>query len=134
MNPQTSRLLAGALLAVAAFAALPPYTGPVFGFVVVTSAAVEFLDHVVPALVVGAVAVPALLSGRLTMTTAIASVLAGTWVTATHAPLLLQARRGGIDTASALWHSVPGIVLLLLAVAVAGAVRSAERRPEREPS
>lgn len=122
-----ARLLAAGLVLLAVVAGLAPYTGPLFGFVLLTRPLVEVVDHVVPAGAVVAVAGYGIASARLPLWAALVAVLAGFWMTATHVPLLAQAADGGIDLPTALWHSVPGIVLLLAAAGAAAVAWAGER-------
>ena len=43
-------------------------------------------------------------------------VLAGLWMTATHLPLIVQARNGEAPWGASLYHSIPGFVVLLFGV------------------
>lgn len=79
----------------------------------------EVVDHVVPAAIVIAVALVALARAAIPLAAALATVLAGVWMTGTHAPLVLQTARGGADLAASLWHSLPGFLVLLLGAAAA---------------
>ncbi|MDP8930919.1 MAG: hypothetical protein M3O70_20695, partial [Actinomycetota bacterium] len=94
-----------------------PYLGPIFGLVVTTRPIVEVVDHVLPGLVVLGIALLIILTGRLPLPAALLAVLASLWMAGTHIPLLLQARTGGVQLASALWHAAPGILLFALTVA-----------------
>ncbi|HEX2027510.1 MAG TPA: hypothetical protein VHF25_05870 [Nitriliruptorales bacterium] len=98
---------------------LAPYAGPPLGFVVVTRPVVEVVDHVLPGIVLLGVATFALVTGRLPLPLSLLAVLAGLWMAGTHVPLLAQAARGGVEVAAALWHSLPGLLLLVVAVGAA---------------
>ncbi len=111
-----ARVLAAAGLLVGAWAALPPYTGPALN----TVARVEFADHVVPSIVVVAISTLALVVGRrarsepLLFSAGLGVVLAGFWMTVTHVPLVVQATRGEAPWGATLYHSAPGLALLVV--------------------
>ncbi len=117
---------AGAGVLVGAWAFLPPYTGPALN----TAARVEFADHVVPGIVVVAISILALFAGSrgdaepLLFGAGLGVVLAGFWMTATHFPLVVQATRGEAPWGATVYHSLPGLAVLLLGVAWAVAYRS----------
>lgn len=100
-------------LVVAAWAVLPRYAGPALD----TSDRVEVADHVVPGVVV-AVASVAVLAGRWRRGTGpvfgagLVVVLAGSWMTATHGPLLAQAARDEVGWGAAAFHTAPGLAVL----------------------
>lgn len=83
----------------------------------------EFADHVVPgALMIGlslAMAMRAR-SGTATAGTSFpliagfGIVLAGIWMTATHLPLVRDARDDIVDGGVAAWHTIPGLVVLVV--------------------
>ncbi|MDP8932265.1 MAG: hypothetical protein M3O70_27825 [Actinomycetota bacterium] len=113
------RRLGGLGLAFGVWALLPPYTGP--GLAV--AARVEFADHVVPGMLVIAIAIATLwLSLRraypasFVFAAGLVVILAGFWMAATHAPLLLQATRGEAPWDATVHHSLPGLVILVLGV------------------
>ncbi len=120
------RLLAGAGLLVAAWALLPPYTGPALN----TAARAEFADHVVPGIAVVVISTLALFAGSrgdadpLMFAAGLGVVLAGFWMTATHFPLVVQATRGEAPWGATLYHSLPGLAVLVLGVAWAVTYRS----------
>lgn len=109
-------MLAGLGLLVGCWAVLPPYTGPALN----TSDQVEFVDHVVPAIVIIAISVLAFLFGRRPNATSVlfpaglGIFLAGFWMTATHAPLVLQATRDQAPWDATIYHSLPGLAVLAL--------------------
>ena len=111
-------MLAGLGFLTGAWALIPPYTGPPLN----TAARVEFVDHVVPGIVVIAISALAFLfAGRAAAATALfpaglAIFLAGFWMSATHAPLVLQAIRQEAPWGATIYHSVPGIAVLGLGV------------------
>jgi hypothetical protein len=45
-------------------------------------------------------------------------VLSGFWMTATHVPLVLQAQREDLSFGAPIWHTAPGVCLLLLGAAL----------------
>lgn len=119
MSPVWWRRVAVTLLLFAGWGTVAPYAGLPLGLVVEAPPVVEVVDHVVPGLVLLAVGTFALAAGRLPIEAALVAVLAGLWMTATHVPLLLQVGSGAVDLASALWHSLPGILVLTIASAAA---------------
>lgn len=110
------RNLAVAGLVVGAWAVVPPYVGPALA----TASRVEFADHVVPAIVIVAIAGFALWSSSrrcdptLMFLGGLSILLAGFWMTATHVPLVLQARRGGAPWGATVYHSLPGLAVLVV--------------------
>ncbi len=106
-------------LVIAAWAVLPPYSGPTIN----TSTRVEVADHVVPAILLVAVSVwgflrvrgaPAPPDGSGMLVAGFGVLLAGLWMTATHVPLVAQARRDEVSWAAANYHTLPGLVVLAL--------------------
>ncbi len=83
-----------------------------------TASRVEFADHVVPAIVIVAIAGFALWSSSrrvdptLVFLGGLSILLAGFWMTATHVPLVLQARRGDAPWGATVYHSLPGLAVL----------------------
>ncbi|MFN2389812.1 MAG: hypothetical protein ABR575_09450 [Actinomycetota bacterium] len=126
-SPRPAAVGAGAaLLLLGLWSVAAPYAGRALGFEVNTRPSVEVVDHVVPGIVVIAIAVGVLLTGGLALAAALAAVLAGFWMTATHVPLLVQANEGGVAMSTALWHTVPGVASLVVAgVLAVGAWRRA---------
>ncbi len=119
-------MLAGLGLVVGCWALLPPYTGPALN----TAARVEFVDHVVPAIVIITISVLAYLFGRRPAATSVlfpaglGISLAGFWMTATHAPLVLQATRDQAPWGATIYHSAPGLAVLALGAAWAFTFRT----------
>lgn len=112
-------MLAGLGLLVGAWALIPPYTGPALN----TAERVEFVDHVVPGIVVIAISALAFLfasraaaAGAL-FPAGLGIFLAGFWMSATHAPLVLQAIRDQAPWGATIYHSVPGLAVLALGAA-----------------
>lgn len=121
-----ARGLAGAGVVVGAWALLPPYTGPALN----TAARVEFADHVVPGIVVVAISILTLLTGRrgrgdqLLFAAGLGVILAGFWMTATDLPLVMQAARAEAPWSATVYHSLPGLAVLVLGVTWALRYRS----------
>ena len=119
-------MLAGLGLLVGAWALIPPYTGPALN----TAEQVEFVDHVVPGIVVIAISALAFLfSARAAVAGALfpaglGILLAGFWMSATHAPLVLQAIRDQAPWDATIYHSVPGLAVLALGTAWAVTYRT----------
>lgn len=125
------RVLAGALILLGVWAAVAPYLGPSLGFMVQTESRIEFATHIVPGAPLLAVAVFALVTGRLPLPAALLGALCGFWMTGTHLPLLGQAAQGGVSWGSAVWHSTPGLAVFVLTAAAATYVWLEERDLER---
>jgi hypothetical protein len=97
---------------------LPAYSGPTLR----VARRVEVADHVVPGLVVLAVAGVALVLSRrragpamlVMLGAGLTVLLAGFWMTATHVPLLRDAARDQAPVDAALYHSAPGLAVLAL--------------------
>ena len=112
-------------LAVGVWALLPKFSGPVLN----TSDRVEIADHVVPGIVILAVSAAAVLvarrrsgsSGTPLFVIGLVVALAGLWMTATHVPLVAQASRDEVPWDGAVYHSLPGLAVLLLGLAWAAA-------------
>lgn len=124
-SPAAARILPGAGVVAGAWALLPPYTGPTLN----TAARVEFADHVVPGIVVVAISMLALFVGRrggnqLLLAAGLGVVLAGFWMTATHLPLVVQATRGEAPWGATVYHSLPGLAVLVAGVAWAASYYS----------
>lgn len=118
-------MFAGAGVLVGAWALLPPYIGPGLN----TLDRVEFADHVVPGVAVLVVSLAAMaLARRGADSTRFAAglgvVLAGFWMTATHAPLVLQGVRGQAPWGATIYHTLPGLAVLALGIAWAATYRS----------
>ncbi|MGH9157565.1 MAG: hypothetical protein ACRD1K_17415 [Acidimicrobiales bacterium] len=116
--------LAVAGLLIGAWASLPPYSGPEIN----TETRVEVADHVIPAVVLVGLSLWALLrtrsagaggkgsAGSGLLIAGFGVLLAGLWMTATHLPLVAQARRDEVSAAAALYHTLPGLAVLGLGV------------------
>jgi hypothetical protein len=109
-------MLAGLGLLVGCWAILPPYSGPFLA----TEDTVEFVDHVVPGIVILAISALTFLfarrrGGSSTLFPAgLGIFLSGFWMTATHAPLVLQATRQEAPWGATVYHSLPGLAVLTL--------------------
>lgn len=119
-------MLAGLGLLVGCWALIPPYTGPFLA----TDDTVEFVDHVVPGIVVIAISALAFLFARrpgaagVLFPAGLGIFLAGFWMTATHAPLVLQATRDEAPWGATIYHSLPGLAVLALGAAWAFTFRT----------
>ena len=110
-------------LLIGLWAIVPPYAS-LFGKLEVKSAAVEFVDHVVPGAVVIAVAVlgyiqlrPPEPSQLVLFVGGVVITLAGFWMLSTHVGLINQTREGDVPGGALAWHGLPGIAVTLLGVA-----------------
>ena len=114
-------MLAGLGVLLGTWALLPRYGGPRLELGP-RGDQLEFLDHVVPGTVVIVVSLLALLIGRRASTlgplfgVGLVIVVAGLWMDATHLPLVLQATRSEAPWGATLYHSTPGLAVLLLGV------------------
>ena len=96
--------------------AVAPYVSNAVGLPLSTLSINEVVDHVVPGAIVVGIAWFSLLRGRRFLAGSLVSLVAGTWMFATHVPLLVQAAQGIVPIQTALIHSVPGILVLLTAL------------------
>ena len=116
----TVRPIAVALLALGAWAATVPYVAAVAGLELDVAGRVEFVDHVVPGVVVVAVAAW-LATGHgdeptaAALGAAAACVLAAFWISATHVSLLVDAARGVAPAGASILHGTAGPALLIAA-------------------
>lgn len=104
----------------AAWALLPPYTGPELN----TEMRVEVADHVIPALVVAVVSVAVILLRRrqealsaLPLVAGFVVLLAGLWMVSTHVPLVAQATRGEVPWSATVYHAAPSVAAFVLGLA-----------------
>ena len=113
------------------WALVPPYAGPELANL---ESRVEVADHVVPGIVMLAVSVAVLARSRraedrsaFPLVAGMVVLLAGLWMTATHVPLVNQARRGeaGVTYGAAVWHTAPGVVVMILGLVWAATYWSA---------
>lgn len=111
------------LIPVAVWLAVTPYVAPWFGYTLNVRPMLEVVDHVLPAVVIVAATTTALLVRERPFAqyafavAASLALLAGLWSTATHVPLLAQARVGLVPWGTALVHSTPGVVVTAVALA-----------------
>lgn len=96
--------------------AIAPYVSNAVGLPLSTLTINEVVDHVVPGAIVVGIAWLSLLRGRRSLAGSLVTLVAGTWMFATHVPLLVQAAQGLVPVQTALLHSVPGALVLLTAV------------------
>ena len=114
---------AAILAAIGAWTAIVPYLGKALGLVVNVPWRVEFVDHVVPGVIIVAAGMYLhRLAGRGTLAdersalfAAGLSFLAGFWVLATHAPLLQDASSGRVTWEAAIWHSIGALPIVVIA-------------------
>lgn len=95
------------------WALVPLYSGPELN----VARRVEIADHLIPGVVVLAACVAAIalrLRATKLLVAGMAVALAGFWMTATHLPLVLQAKDGGVAWGSALYHTLPGVAVLVV--------------------
>lgn len=109
------RALAGLLLAIGVWGTLAPYIGPE----VPVEAVVEVVDHVVPGVILLAVAAFSLYLKRFELISSGLAFLAALWMFTTHVPLIAQAARDEFPWAGSLWMFVPSALLLVLTAAAA---------------
>ena len=129
---EQSRVIPALLFVTGVWGLAAPYAGTAMGLVIPgLQPKVEVVDHVVPGLVIVPVALYAMFSGRFPFVGSLAAVLAAFWMTATHVLLLRDAGRGLVSWATALWHSTPGVLALVLAGMMA---KTAYRETERDES
>jgi hypothetical protein len=112
------------LIALGAWAIVPPYLGPPLGLELDVAASTEVVDHVVPGvavIVAGLVVLVYVRSGRggladlVPMAALGLAFLAGFWITATHVPLIGEAARGESPWDAAVWHNTAGLPIVLVA-------------------
>jgi hypothetical protein len=125
--------VAALLGALGAWLLAAPYLGPALGLVLDVPPIVEVVDHVVPGLIVVTLSGASLLGGApllsvgarggapggfLTLAVPGLAFLAGLWGTSTHVPLVADAWAGEAPWGAALFHSVPGILIAVLSLAL----------------
>lgn len=122
-EPARGAVLPTTGLVLGIWSVLPPYVGPALN----VARRVEIADHVVPGVVVILVSTWMLLrarrgtaGGTAMLVAGLAVLLAGVWMIATHAPLILQAMRDEAPVGSVVYHSLPGAVVALLGAAWSG--------------
>lgn len=132
-------MLPWAGLVVALLAVQPPYARHL-----TTETRVEVADHVVPAVLIFGVSVAMVMRARrrvaeigsFPLVAGFLMLLAGLWMTATHIPLVNQARRGTNDVSylDAVWHTFPGVLVLVLGLVWTTAWWSASPgEPDEQP-
>jgi len=99
--------------------AIAPYVSNAVGLPLSTLTINEVVDHVVPAAIVVGIAWWSLLRGRRSLAGSLVTLVAGTWMFATHVPLIVQAAQGLVPVQTAMIHSVPGALVLLTAIMAA---------------
>lgn len=104
------RVVAGLLLGIGVWGTIAPYVGPE----VPVPAIVEFMDHVVPGVVVLVLALSSYHRRRFDLLTVGGGFLAAVWMFTTHVPLLAQAVRGEFSWGGSLWMFVPSTLILVL--------------------
>lgn len=92
-----------------------PYASTAAGYPIPVPAKVEFVDHVVPGVVVLGVAMFGIFTGRISLVPALAATLGGFWMAMTHLLTLRDGIRGLVSLQAALFHSLPGFLILLVA-------------------
>ena len=106
-------------LAVGLWASIAPYAllGPDLN----AAAKNEFVDHVVPGALIIVLSAAMLLRARraasgesFPLLAGFGVLLAGLWMTATHLPLVKDARNDIVATDVTAWHTIPGIVVMIL--------------------
>jgi hypothetical protein len=102
-GPDLPRLLPLVGLPVALWAALPQFSGPAIN----TSETAEFVDHIVPAVLIVLCSLVGIAASRrpagpgaLRFIAGMGVLLAGLWMVATHFPLVRQTMDGGPEAAS----------------------------------
>ena len=121
-------------LAIGLWAAVTPYV--LLGDDLNAAAKNEFADHVVPgALMIGLSAAQLVrdrkgtTGGSFPLLAGFGVVLAGLWMTATHLPLVRDAGDGIVGENVAAWHTVPGLVVMVLGVVWAATYWSSAEEP-----
>lgn len=122
-----------ALVPLAAWLAVTPFMATALGLELGVPLRLEIIDHVVPGVVtVGAATAALVLRARPVAATAFligagVCVLAGLFSFSTHVPLLGQASQGIVPWGTAVVHTVPGFVVMVVAlVALVPALRAAD--------
>lgn len=117
--PRSVRLLP----ALAVWAATVPYLADAVGLRLEVDAALEVADHVIPGLLVLAVAAYLILGrppvgGAGWLAGAAAAVLAGLWITTTHVPLVPEMLDGTSPALAGLLHLSAGPPILVAALLI----------------
>lgn len=118
------RYLPWAGLVLALWATLPMYSGP--ALTVKGGDLTEFIDHVVPGIIVAIASLAALLAWRrkgpalrdpnakqslVPFAAAAVTLLSGFWMVATHFPLVMQATRGEAPWAGTVYHATASLAV-----------------------
>jgi len=108
--PDIRRILPWAGLIIAFWATLPKYSGP--KLTIKGGATTEFVDHIVPGILVGLMCLLVLAArrrpqgpGLIPFTAAAVTLLAGFWMVATHWQLIRQAINDEAPWAGAIYHT-----------------------------
>ncbi|MGI8427002.1 MAG: hypothetical protein ACR2FO_07170 [Actinomycetota bacterium] len=112
------KVLSVALLMFGLWGLAAPYLSTALGFVIPVPAKVEFVDHVVPGIIILGVALFSIFTGRLPLVGSLMALLGGFWMTMTHLPALRDGFRHIIPIQAALIHSLPGLAILAVAAAM----------------
>lgn len=122
-----------ALVPLAAWLAVTPFVATALGLELGVPLRLEIIDHVVPGVVtLGAATAALVLRTRPVAATAFlvgagVCLLAGLFSFSTHVPLLGQASQGIVPWGTALIHTLPGFVVMVMAlVALVPALRAAD--------
>lgn len=122
-----------AVFPLAVWLTVVPFIGASLGFALDVPLRLEIADHLVPGVVMVCAATAALLlrrkpSGATAYLVAAGLVfLSGLWTFSTHVPLVGQAAQGGIDWGTAIFHTAPGVVILVVAlIALVPALRTTD--------
>ena len=118
------------------WSAVVPFLASALGLDLEVSTSVEIVDHVLPGLAVTACAAAALAESRLGFRHATAlftlpaiCILAGLWITVSHAPLLVDAAEGTEPWGTSILHLASGPAVAIVAFALfADSYRQEARR------
>jgi hypothetical protein len=125
--------LAGTGLVIGAWGMVPPLLG-----MLDTALAVEVIDHQVPSVLVLAAAVIVLLgrqpSRPLLLACGFAVLLAGTWMAASHVPLVAQAATGQAPWPGTIVHATSALAVLALGTVWTWRYRRLRAAPPAETS
>ncbi len=114
---------AGALGVLGVWTVLVPYVGRAVGLRLDVASKLEVVDHIVPGVLV--VAIAGLLTagarrgrpgGATTLLGGGVCFLAGFWVLATHVPLLVDAAHADEGWPTALWHASTGLPIVVISL------------------
>ena len=134
---EARRVLAWRVLALLGlWSAVVPFLATALGLDLEVSTSVEIVDHVLPGLAVTPCAAGGLAETRLglrpattTFTLPAICILAGVWITVSHAPLLVDAAEGTEPWGTSILHLVSGPAVAIVAFALfADSYRQEARR------